>query len=63
MAFGVLLLPQYQQKWRKFRKDILRSVDLAFRVSVLRKTPDEVAQLNGWRLHSIPSGKAILMPA
>src|ERR1700733_667907 len=24
----------------------------AFRVSVLRKTPDEVAQLNGWRLHT-----------
>jgi lysophospholipase L1-like esterase len=24
----------------------------AFRVSVLRKTPDEVARLNGWRLHT-----------
>jgi hypothetical protein len=24
----------------------------AFRVLVLRKTPDEVAQLNGWRFHS-----------
>lgn len=24
----------------------------AFRVLVLRRTPDEVAQLNGWRFHS-----------
>jgi len=24
----------------------------AFRVLVLRKSPDEVAQLNGWRLHT-----------
>src|ERR1700722_4740663 len=28
MAFGVLLSPQYQQKWRKLRKDNLRPVDL-----------------------------------
>ena len=28
VAFGVLLSPQYQQKWRKLRKDNLRPVDL-----------------------------------
>jgi hypothetical protein len=28
VAFGVLLSPQIQQKWRKLRKDNLRPVDL-----------------------------------